>query len=494
MRADTLTFLDSETAPNMTRLAKRGTVFTQALAGTSWTLPAHAQMFTGNPPIVNGVQIDTIRIDPRHTTLPEALHARGYWNAGFFTGWYLSPDYGFGRGFDVYRSSMTIDPSANQALRAALERRGDSPTAIESLLKQTASHQDITSKQVVADLAQALAGADDAAPRFLFAHFFDAHYDFVPPAPHDTAFDPDYRGTIDGRGYWDNKRIYDKSESPARRISERDLEHVRALYRGEVAWIDEAVGEVLDLLEETGRLQSTLIVITADHGEEFFEHANRGHRHGLFDEVLRVPLLIVPPHAAEREQPRTVDAQVTLSDLMPTLLDYAGAKKRADVYGRSLRPLLEGGAIPERPAVASLLLKVVRPDQKPQYWLTQAVRTPEKKFIRTLAFHGGRPQLKSLLYYDLVADPGETVIPEQLPRAQVARLWSAFEDDLEPVRDQFDALPHSTSSERGTTAPEAFADELGALGYLEGSGGEDDELTRAPKPWLWSPPPRLELP
>jgi arylsulfatase A-like enzyme len=493
VRADTLTFLDEATAPNMARLAKRGTVFTQALSGTSWTLPAHAQMFTGNPPLVNGVQVDTIRIDPLHVTLPEELRRRGYWNAGFFTGWYLSHEYGFERGFDVYASSMTIDPSSNAALRAALVQRGDSEKEIEALLKQTSSHQDITSKQVVTDLRAALADAPERAPRFLFAHFFDPHYDYVPPAPYDTRFDADYTGSIDGRGFWDNKRIYDRTKKPPRRISDRDLDHVRALYRGEVAWTDEAVGEVLDLLEETGRLANTLIVITSDHGEEFFEHGNRGHRHGLYDEVLRVPLLIVPPGAVERSTPRTVDDQVTLSDLMPTMLDYASAKKPAGVYGRSLRPLLEGGSLAPRPAASSLLLKVVGEGKKTQYWLTQAVRTPQKKFVRTLAFHGGRPQLKAILYFDLERDPGEMIIPEALPPGELERLWREFEDDLEPLRAAFDALPHSSSEERGTTARERFESELGDLGYVEGA--EDDaEQIKAPKPWLWSPPARLNPP
>jgi arylsulfatase A-like enzyme len=495
VRADVLTFLDEEAAPNMARLAKRGTVFTQALSGTSWTLPSHAQMFTGNPPLVNGVQIDTIRIDPLHATLPERLRERGYWNAGFFTGWYLSPEYGFERGFDIYASSMTIDPADNEQLRAALEDRGDTPTSIESLLKQTASHQDITSKRVVADLRDALEQAGDERPRFQFLHFFDPHFDYIPPAPHDTAFDPDYAGAYDGRGFWDNKRVYDQTKKPRRQIPARDLEHVFALYRGEIAWTDRAVGEVLEALEESGRLERTLIIITADHGEEFFEHGNRGHRNSLYDEVLRVPLLIVPPGAAAAAAPRTVDAQVTLSDLMPTVLDYAGTGKPAGVYGRSLRPLIEGGTLTERPAASSLLLKVVLPGEKPQLWLYQAVRTPGQKFIRTLAFHNGRPQLKSILYYDLVRDPGETHIPKSLPPGELERLWTNFENDLEPIRAAFDALPHSSSEERATTARAAFADELGPLGYADGEEeDDDDEQAKAPKPWLWSPPKRLQPP
>ena len=300
VRADDLTFRDARRAPRMTSLAETGAVFEQAIAGTSWTLPAHAEIFTGNPPLLHGAQIDTLRIDPLHPTLPELLRARGYHTLGFWTGWYLADEYGFARGFERYQCSMTIDPAANVDLRAALERRGDSAEEIESLLREVASHQDVTSRQVVADARAALAEIGDQGPVFLFAHFFDPHYDYVPPPPHDTRFDPDYDGSIDARGYWDNPAIYDGSKSPARQISERDLEHVRALYRGEIAWVDEAVGDLVELFRERGTLDQALVVITSDHGEEFFEHGNRGHRNHLFDEVLRVPLLIVPPRGSPR--------------------------------------------------------------------------------------------------------------------------------------------------------------------------------------------------
>ena len=493
VRADYLTFLDGETAPNMARLARRGTVFTQALSGSSWTLPAHAQMFTGNPPSVNGVQIDTVRIDPRHPTLPELLRKGGYRTAGFWTGWYLAGEYGFARGFDVYESAMTVDPESNVELRRALEERGDAEGEIRSLLREVSNHEDVTSKEVAARVRGAIEGAGAGERLFLFAHFFDPHYDYVPPPPFDTQFDPDYAGTLDGRGFFENKRIYDRAKKPPRQISERDLEHVRALYRGEIAWVDRAVGEIVDALEASGRLAHTLIVITSDHGEEFFEHGNRGHRNHLHDEVLRVPLLVVPPRSRERARPDTCDTQVTLSDLLPTLLDYAGEETPAGVYGRSLRPLVEGRSLPERAAVSSLLLRVAQPDTEGfQYWLTQAARTPGSKFVRTLELVGGRPKLRAIVHYDLTTDPGERRPNLKLPQDEVERLWEAFEDDLDALRVAFDSVRHSPSEERGTRAREGFEGELAELGYADaGTEGADDA---APEPWVWSPTPRLDFP
>ena len=484
VRADDLTFEDAFAAPAMTRLAERGTSFRQAVSGTSWTLPAHAQMFTGNPPLIHGAQIDTVRIDPLHPTLPELLSARGYATLGFWTGWYLADEYGFARGFDQYRSSMTIDPADNRVLRDMLEQRGDSESAIRSLLEQVASHQDITSEKVVSDARAALAEVPDGRPVFLFAHFYDPHYDYIPPAPYDTRFDPDYDGSMDGVGFWYNQDVFDEA-TKTRRIGDRDLEHILALYRGEIAWTDRAVGQLIELFEARRGLEHTLVVITSDHGEEFFEHGNRGHRNGLFDEVLRVPLLIAPPGGGA---PGVVDGQVTLSDLLPTVADYAGAEVPATVYGRSLRPWLSGGSLPERPAVSSLLLKVEQPGGETQFWLTQAARTPTEKILRTLSFHGeGRTKPRSILRYDLVADPGETRPLDHSPQDYRA-IWDRLEAQLDPLRAAFERLPHSPSPERGTAVKERFVDDLGALGYVD--PGADTE-SRSPKPWLWSPTPRL---
>ena len=494
VRADTLTFLDPETTPNLARLARRGTVFTQAVSGSSWTLPAHAQMFTGQPPAVHGVQKDDLRIDPATPTLSEVLSRGGWRTAGFWTGWYLSSEYGFGRGFDTYRNSMTVDPEANEDLKAALLERGDEADEALSLMRQVASHQDITSQQLVEDVLSELDALDrqaGAEPRFLFCHLFDPHYDYIPPAPFDTAFDPDYTGEMTGHGFWDNRLVFDPAQNPARQISDRDLEHVRALYRGELAWTDAALGRILDRLEADGRLANTLVIVTSDHGEEFFEHGDRGHRNTLYDEVLRVPLLIVPPGSAAGTAPRLCETQVTLSDLLPTALDYAGLDAGDDVFGRSLRPLVEGGTLPPRPAVSSLLVRFQSPgNAEYQYLLTQSVRTPTSKFLRMVTFEGERPRVRRFAQFDLESDPLEQRPRSDATRAQISALWEAFEDDLDPVRQAFEARARAPLAERVTLVRETFAGDLQDLGYLD--GGTDEVAT--PPAWLMAPLPRLPLP
>ena len=127
VRADALTVLDRKAAPNLARIARAGVVFTQATAGSSWTLPSHAQMFTGLPPALHGVNDDGLRIDPGVPTLPEVLQSGGWRTAGFWTGWYLADDFGFARGFDAYTNAMTRGQERYREMEAAL-RGGWQPT------------------------------------------------------------------------------------------------------------------------------------------------------------------------------------------------------------------------------------------------------------------------------------------------------------------------------------------------------------------------------
>lgn len=489
VRADALTFLDAERAPNLHALARRGVVFEQALAGSSWTLPSHAQMFTGAPPPVHGVRTDDLRIDPRMSTLPERLDAAGYHTAGFWTGWYLAGDYGFARGFDRYRNAMTDGERWDEALRAARASADDLTIQRARAERDVANHQDVTSARAC-ELARAeIAALDGDQPLFLFLHLFDPHYDYVPPEPFDRRFDPDYDGPIDGRDFWHNRAIYDKEKSPKRQVGDRDLEHLRALYAGEIAWCDDRIGRVLEALERAGRLERTLVIVTSDHGEEFFDHGERGHRHSLYDELVRVPLLIVPPGSSEPG--RRVDRQVELSDLLPTICDYVGIDAPASSTGRSLRALVEDGAFQERPAVATLTRRFRRSDGGREPWITQALRTPAQKLVRTFVLGpNGRPVLRDLAWFDLAADPLE-VAPVRDPRdPRVRAAWDLLEERCAELRQHVRRLDRSDPSERTTGVKDAFAGDLDALGYLDGG----DDGGEAPPSFLFEPLPPMRLP
>lgn len=484
VRADDLTFDDPERAPNLARLAGRGVVFTECVSGSSWTLPAHAQMFTGQPPLVHGVELDDVRIDPLTPTLPELLRATGRYTAGFFTGWYLTADYGFGRGFDVYENCITDGAARERAFRRALDSGDAGALQRLNLEREIAGHRDVTSTTLVERAIAHARNLPDDRALFLFAHLFDPHYDYVPPAPWDTAFDPDYAGDLDGRDFFVNPRIYDAA-SHRRVVSDRDLQHVRALYRGEIGWTDQELGRLLDALEESGRLEHTLVIVTADHGDEFFEHGGRGHRHTLFDELVRVPLLVVPPGGRASAAPARVDAPVELSDLLPTILDYCAVETPETSLGRSLRPAVEGASPPASDgSVASLTLAVNLPDRR-LYQLTQTHRVGDEKLVRVLELDdAGALTSRAQVLFDLSADPRER---HPIPDGPALEAASArFDAALDELRDLHARLPRSTRTERSTSIRQLFASELGALGY-----GEESSEAPGGLPWGPGPPPAL---
>jgi arylsulfatase A-like enzyme len=472
VRADFLTFRDSETAPHMTALARDGTIFTQAVSGTSWTLPAHVQMFTGTPPALHGVQSDDVLMDPRMPTLPELLAKEGYFTAGIFTNRYLSGFYGFDRGFDVYDSPFDAAESGDEVDAAALQGREALANA-----PREAVENDITSPRVVALARRALERADPADPVFVFAHFFDPHSDFIPPPPWDTKFDPDYEGDIDGNNYYWNKRITDETKNPMRQISDRDLDHIRALYRGEIGWTDESVGELLKLFEEYGRLDDAVIMITSDHGEEFFEHLRHGHRKSLHDEVLRVPLLIVPPRSMRSGVSRTIDQQASLSDILPTALDFARVAIPRTATGRSLRLAMYGVSLEERPELSSLYLWPAT-EGGILHWFLHSLRTPAYKFVRVTAVdEKGNVGIPMFAYFDLVEDPEELQAIADLSDSRVVSAWRDLESELDAVRSAWRVGPRSQEEERILPLELEWSEELVALGYaLPGQVGTQSPL------------------
>jgi arylsulfatase A-like enzyme len=181
-------------------------------------------------------------------------------------------------------------------------------------------------------------------PFFLFVHYWDVHYDYAPPSPYDTMFDPDYEGAITSLNFYWNDEIH-------RGMAPRDLRHIVALYDGEIAYTDSYLGLLFDELRARGVWDDTLVVLTADHGDEFFEHGEKGHEKNLLGTTLDVPLIVKMP-GGDRAGMR-VDEFVSLVDIPATLLDVAGVTAATLNQGRSLREILTGAPAP-RSLFASL--------------------------------------------------------------------------------------------------------------------------------------------
>ncbi|MBU0753931.1 MAG: sulfatase-like hydrolase/transferase, partial [Planctomycetes bacterium] len=209
-------------------------------------------------------------------------------------------------------------------------------------------------------------------------------------------FDPDYQGHLDASKFETNPTIHGKMDP-------RDLEHLVALYDGEIRFVDESIGRLVEELEQRGLMEKTLLVITGDHGDEFFEHNEKGHGHSLYQELLHVPLLIHSPVLGGGFR---VPQPVALIDVAPTILDFLGIPlPEKPLEGCSLLGLLQApSSWPARP----IWSETRRARKDKQALIGRTARS--MLFDRFKGIHyqaeDSRPDLYE--YYDLKKDPKET--------------------------------------------------------------------------------------
>ncbi|MFT5049429.1 MAG: arylsulfatase A-like enzyme [Chlamydiales bacterium] len=354
LRADHLPIYGYErpTAPRLSRLAETGVVFENATAASSWTLPSHLSMLTGLSVSAHGICDDRLwtRQDSegqpipaplRGTFVSERLRDAGYRCAGFYSWKYLDDQFGFGPGFETWErlghtfySHPVVAPEFER-LRKAGDQDGMRALAkrYPELFDDSAPSSPEVIERTLDWLRQHETGASDV-PFFLFVHLFDVHDPYVPPEPFRDLFDPEYDGPITGR------RIT-APDSPMRGdMDARDLEHLIALYDGEIAWVDSEIGRLLDGLEQLDLDRSTLTVITSDHGEEFFEHGHKTHRRQVHRESVHVPMILNWPGVLPRSV--RVPHPVGLIDIAPTLCSAAGLDSTTGMEGTDLLRLAMG--------------------------------------------------------------------------------------------------------------------------------------------------------
>lgn len=432
------------TTPNIDRLANEGACFEQHVSSSSWTLPAHAALFTGLNDVQHGVVDTHLALGPEALTLAERFKAAGYETAGFFAGPYLHPAFGFGQGFERYVNCTSYAGKLDGAPSSAWSMDKD-------VMRE--SHADVTNPRVFQRFQEWIGQHDPSQggrPFFAFLHLWDAHFDFVPPAPYDTRFDPDYKGSITGRGYDGRGFFFDERIAPG--MDARDLEHLIALYDGEIAWTDEHVGKVRAELERLGLLENTLVVITSDHGTEFFEHGRKGHRQSLYDEVVRVPLVMrLPEHLAAGAR---IGEQTRSIDVVPTILELCGLPAPLDVAGQSLMPLVrkDPGA---RPARAILELDSVGAHLR-------AVRAAKWKFVDVIG--SDQP-----FYFDLEKDPRELSPLTDRETELGKRATQAYLTEVEGLEAWLRAHPAPATSSQ---LPADVQHNLRHEGYI--GGGDED--------------------
>ncbi|MFT5288500.1 MAG: arylsulfatase A-like enzyme [Planctomycetota bacterium] len=339
------------TSPELDRLASEGVLFEEAYSTTSWTLPSHWSLMTGEPELVHAVDLDHHRPSPGLVPIAESLSKAGYRTAGFFTGPYLEPQFGFDRGFDRYEACYGEALTSASERAAEMRRRMDAAigtgdrnrvtqargqqVAAETAL-QRESHGDVSTDVVVGRVIEELErGATAEQPFFVFAHLFDPHFDHVAPEPYGSRFDPDFEGA--SPGLWDDFMQNQALSVPnpsgdfgerTQVVDQRGLENIWAGYEGELAWTDAGVGRILARLEELGLAEDTLVIVVADHGDEFFEHRGLGHRRTLYEEVVAVPMMMRLPGVLPAGA--RVPGTASLVQVVPTILDVLGLGRERD--------------------------------------------------------------------------------------------------------------------------------------------------------------------
>jgi len=399
----------SKTAPGIptspvidARLASQGLVFERALSTTSWTLPAHMALMTGQPDELHGVKRINQALHESRTTIAQAMRQAGWRTAGFWSGINLHPAFGFDRGFERYVDCSNVSVPDGKVFTSTDDGAGERISELQRL-----SHQGITSPRLVAEFEAWFDGVQRDEKFFAFVHFWDVHYDYAAPAE-DDVFYPDYRGDLDGANFWRLEK--QGSRDPA------DVDRLISLYDAEIRFTDRHVGKLLERLERAGRLDDTLVILVSDHGEEFFEHGLFGHYHSLYEEVVRVPMILRWPAGLE---PSRSQELVSLVDVAPTIFELCDLRQPADVWGRSLAKV-GAGPLPPRPAPLEVSF------QKEQNFLLGMHAGDHKVVQHSRAQHAS--------YFDLALDPAElapleapAATPTQAERILAARiLWEAL--------------------------------------------------------------------
>lgn len=475
--------------------------FTRAYSPATWTKPVAASILSGCYPPAHGVRSRSdlfIRAVPR---LPELLQAAGYRTAAVSTIGNVSSVLGYGIGFDHFvdlykdpalvkerevsntgawklyfeQDTTVVLPLAEDVNREAEQRLAlwaRSKTGSSSVQAPAANHDQPTDLPI-------------DQPWFLFLWALDPHDPYYPPPGFDRWRDPGYTGRIDG-----------SAESVRQARTPADVQRLLDLYDGEIAYVDQQFGLLLDHLRAAGQYDDTLIVVAGDHGEAFGEHGDFVHGHLAYEEIMHVPLLFKFP-ASSALSGGAVDALAQLTDIAPTVLDALGlGHLAADMQGVSLLPAVQTAAAPRslafsetQASTANNRLLAVRterwkylrvdapgdyaangaaprpasvPERLAGYW--QQLANPEmvKRLLRNPMFYLRRQMAQRQMLFDLAADPLERYNVAREQPAVVAELDAALEAWLAECR-TYAGLSDDHSA---LGLDEATLAQLHGLGYL----------------------------
>ena len=345
LRADHLSCLGyhRETTPQLDRIAKRGILFLQAISNGNSTPTAFRPLLTSTP---LSMYNDDKYLSRYRVTIQEALKRNGFTTAAFHSNPYLSSYFGYSRGFDTF---VGISDIKKDILIEGIKERGVKSLYYEFLFRlrltsfrlkklyKFSKGEPFARACTLNEMATSWIEKQDKN-FFVWIHYMDVHTPYVPPKEYLRLF------TGSPPGILGELILYLKTKFERRKdlemITEEDLKLLIDLYDAEIRYVDAQIGLFLENLREMGVLDETLIIITADHGEEFCEHGTFGHaKFHLYDELLHIPLIIYAPAWNKR---KVIEEQVELMSIAPTIADILGlSEEKKHFMGKSLVPLIE---------------------------------------------------------------------------------------------------------------------------------------------------------
>ncbi len=394
---------DRPTTPRLEGIATQGVLFEYAYSAAPWTLPSFASFFTGIDPARHGAGERAWReviwrrpLGEQYVTLAERLRAAGFQTVAFMNNPYLTTAFGLGQGFTTYRDY------------GVGTRTGSGKVGVDHAIEWLDTHR----------------GYD----RFLVVHLMDCHGPYRPPRAYAQKFvSGKYEGRFEkgmtGKDYLDLAQ----ADVPAR--DELEKQQVRDLYDGAILYADAMMGRLYDHVMTEGGTQDVTFVVTSDHGEELWEHGGYEHGHQTYQELIRVPLVMVGPAAFDGG--RRLRLPVRLPDLVPTLLDLMGVSGLQEIDGRSLVPMLQGkpagwGEDRELFAENELYGSAQAALVQGRYKYLYAMKNSSPKERRAL------PKYRHELY-DLKADPGETRSLVRIEPTKLAAMHRKMDRHLRPM-------------------------------------------------------------
>jgi arylsulfatase A-like enzyme len=430
--------------PNLDRMAREGVIFTRAISQAPWTLPSMLSAISSRYPAV--VQRGRFyKIPLSFTILPEVLHSSGYFTKMLMGNYSLGKASGFVQGFDEYevfnhffRLQRLLPLPMFFKLHYLYRRAFDLPLTVDltELISRKAN--------------KFLNSPDLPSPFLLWLHYMDPHGPYNPPDRFvKRNFHTQLRKPFAPNNPWHIKGdYYDPQGEDIRtgmiHLSHEDRAFLQYLYSAEVRYIDEKIGELLNLLKDKGLDKNTLVIFTADHGEEFWEHGDWGHGQSLYQELIHVPLIVWGANL----QPEKIEDPVALIDLAPSLLESLGLPVPAEFQGESLLGLFRGEPKRER----GMFSEATRHFEE-----MKSIQDESYKLI-------WRHETKRYELYDLHEDEAETknIYSPEHPA------FKRFENELWPWADKNLLLQKRVSGRESLPGQdEELKRRLEALGYIK---------------------------